>query len=255
MLGDIKMWGIKHQPEGPQGGRSLLLDCGSYALTFLSDVYKKGTRAIKCQAEGLQGGRSMVEMLGVLAIIGVLSVGAIAGYSSAMMKHKLNKQAEQLSWMLNILYQYKSQWVFPSQKFVYLIPYYKKLGLIPEEMIKDDTSYAYDAFNMKLSMETNDCAKECQSVVLQYYVRNEHVPFEVCQNVFSTAVTFREQLHHFLLFSLGEKGAKHVYYGDKYCAKSVSCLKDIDLDKIYEVCQTLNNGKEFEPIFSFLIDD
>ena len=31
-------------------------------------------------------GRSMVEMLGVLAIIGVLSVGAIAGYSKAMMK-------------------------------------------------------------------------------------------------------------------------------------------------------------------------
>ena len=29
-------------------------------------------------------GRSMVEMLGVLAIIGVLSVGAIAGYSKAM---------------------------------------------------------------------------------------------------------------------------------------------------------------------------
>ena len=38
-------------------------------------------------------GRSMVEMLGVLAIIGILSVGAIAGYSKAMMKYKLNKQA------------------------------------------------------------------------------------------------------------------------------------------------------------------
>lgn len=34
----------------------------------------------------------MVEMLGVLAIIGVLSVGAIAGYSKAMFKHKLNRQ-------------------------------------------------------------------------------------------------------------------------------------------------------------------
>ena len=38
-----------------------------------------------------QSGRSMVEMLGVLAIIGVLSVGAISGYSKAMMKYKLNK--------------------------------------------------------------------------------------------------------------------------------------------------------------------
>ena len=38
-----------------------------------------------------QHGRSMVEMLGVLAIIGVLSIGGIAGYSRAMEKHKLSK--------------------------------------------------------------------------------------------------------------------------------------------------------------------
>ena len=38
-----------------------------------------------------QSGRSMVEMLGVLAIIGVLSVGGIAGYSKAMAKFKLSK--------------------------------------------------------------------------------------------------------------------------------------------------------------------
>jgi len=37
-----------------------------------------------------QIGRSMIEMLGVLAIIGVLSVGGLAGYSKAMNKAKLN---------------------------------------------------------------------------------------------------------------------------------------------------------------------
>ena len=35
-----------------------------------------------------ESGRSMVEMLGVLAIIGVLSVGGIAGYTTAMNKHR-----------------------------------------------------------------------------------------------------------------------------------------------------------------------
>ena len=48
---------------------------------------------VKPDNDGFCTGRSMVEMLGVLAIIGVLSVGAIAGYSKAMMKYKLNKQA------------------------------------------------------------------------------------------------------------------------------------------------------------------
>ena len=44
-----------------------------------------------------QLGRSMVEMLGVLAIIGVLSVGGIAGYAKAMQKYKLNKVEDQVS--------------------------------------------------------------------------------------------------------------------------------------------------------------
>lgn len=38
-----------------------------------------------------QSGRSMVEMLGVLAIIGVLSAGALAGFNKAMFKHKMNQ--------------------------------------------------------------------------------------------------------------------------------------------------------------------
>ena len=48
--------------------------------------------------ENTQSGRSMVEMLGVLAIIGVLSVGGIAGYSKAMYKHKMSKTMDILSY-------------------------------------------------------------------------------------------------------------------------------------------------------------
>lgn len=42
-----------------------------------------------------ESGRSMVEMLGVLAIIGVLSAGALKGYSEAMFKYKMNKTIEE----------------------------------------------------------------------------------------------------------------------------------------------------------------
>ena len=38
-----------------------------------------------------ESGRSMVEMLGVLAIIGVLSVGGIAGYTMAMRSYQANE--------------------------------------------------------------------------------------------------------------------------------------------------------------------
>jgi len=38
----------------------------------------------------LQKGRSMIEMLGVLAIIGVLSIGGLAGYTMAMNRWRAN---------------------------------------------------------------------------------------------------------------------------------------------------------------------
>jgi len=47
-----------------------------------------------------ESGRSMIEMLGVLAIIGVLSVGGIQGYSMAMSKFKVSKTTDQIQTMV-----------------------------------------------------------------------------------------------------------------------------------------------------------
>lgn len=57
-----------------------------------------------------QDGRSMIEMLGVLAIIAVLSTGGIAGYSRAMQMFKHNKWIRQIDELIfNIKDTYKSQ--------------------------------------------------------------------------------------------------------------------------------------------------
>ena len=48
-----------------------------------------------------QSGRSMIEMLGVLAIIGVLSAAGLYGYQKAMMKHKANKTINQMATIIN----------------------------------------------------------------------------------------------------------------------------------------------------------
>ena len=42
-------------------------------------------------------GRSMIEMLGVLAIIGVLSIGGLAGYTMAMNRHRANQILDYVS--------------------------------------------------------------------------------------------------------------------------------------------------------------
>ncbi len=53
--------------------------------------------AALAMTKSVQSGRSMIEMFGVLAIIGVLSVGGIAGYSKAMQKYRINKTIEQIT--------------------------------------------------------------------------------------------------------------------------------------------------------------
>ena len=55
-------------------------------------------------------GRSMVEMLGVLAVIGVLSVGGIMGYKFAMDKYQANQTVNDINLRaLDILIQQSEQ--------------------------------------------------------------------------------------------------------------------------------------------------
>lgn len=92
-------------------------------------------------------GRSMIEMLGVLAIVGVLSVGGIAGYSKAMNKFKTNKVIDQINMIsTNIKTMYSSQRTYAGLNNKNAV----KLGLIPSEMYNGtqaSTSSITNAFN------------------------------------------------------------------------------------------------------------
>ena len=77
-------------------------------------------------------GRSMIEMLGVLAIVGVLSVGGIAGYSKAMNKFKTNKLIEQINMIsTNVRTLYASQKDYSGLYNGTAI----KTGVLPNEMV------------------------------------------------------------------------------------------------------------------------
>ncbi len=81
-----------------------------------------------------QHGRSMVEMLGVLAIIGVLSVGGIAGYSKAMTKFKVSKSMDQISMLVaNIRTLYSGQLDYEGLTTQVAA----QLGAVPSEMVKN----------------------------------------------------------------------------------------------------------------------
>ena len=84
-----------------------------------------------------ESGRSMIEMLGVLAIIGVLSVGGIAGYSKAMNKFKTNKVADNVSMLVaNIKTLYAQQNTYNGLENKTAI----SMGVVPDELGTNATS-------------------------------------------------------------------------------------------------------------------
>ncbi|MGN1063516.1 MAG: Tfp pilus assembly protein FimT/FimU [Alphaproteobacteria bacterium] len=60
------------------------------------DLQGQGTDRRDILTVSRERGRSMVEIIGVLAVIGVLSIGGVAGYSYAMDKHRANKTLNEI---------------------------------------------------------------------------------------------------------------------------------------------------------------
>ena len=101
-----------------------------------------------------ESGRSMVEMLGVLAIVGVLSVGGIAGYSQAMSKFKVTKALDQVQTIItNIRTLYASQRVYSE----FTAKEAQAMGILTEESI--DGSDGLNPFGGKIYFGVADSGR------------------------------------------------------------------------------------------------
>ena len=210
-----------------------------------SECDRRGNNALsKPDNDSVCAGRSMVEMLGVLAIIGVLSVGAIAGYSKAMMKYKLNKQAEQISWLLNAMYRYKDL-LENDKPFASFIPILKKLGEIPQEMIKDNSDDIYDAFGIKYQIYANSCSSTCDNISLKIIMNNDYKNFDICNNILETSKTFAAQLNYINIWQTKNDNTNAAFYimGNTRCSKNNQCLKSLIKNDIYDICQLCTDKK------------
>ena len=210
----------------------------------------------KLKCDCLCTGRSMVEMLGVLAIVGVLSVGAIAGYSKAMTKYKLNKQSEQISWLLNALYRYKTFFGKEPERLNF-VPYLIKLGEIPQEMIKDKSGALYDSFGMRYLMETDGCTPVCHAANLYINVMDNYKDFDICNNIFETSKAFTSQLEYIIFWQTKNDNSNDGLYifGDKSCCNSCKCLRTLTKNDIYEICQLCADKKGCSFNIQYLIKD
>ena len=201
----------------------------------------------------LSAGRSMVEMLGVLAIIGVLSVGAISGYSKAMSKYKLNKQTEQLNTVINAIARHVESF-YNLTVTTNITPYLIKLGEIPTEMIKESTtSTIYDVFGTSIQIfhqPQNTTSNTIPNVTSMFY----SIPLntisqnslDICLSVLNIAKEHQEDLYYIYLSSgYGSDDSRMSnWYGNNYCTSGLTCLKDMDIENMTETCLEHQGNKK-----------
>ena len=128
-----------------------------------------------------ENGRSMVEMLGVLAIIGVLSAGGLAGYSKAMFKHKLNSTMEQITMVVtNIRTMYGSQGNYDGLSNANAV----SLGAIPTIMGTGATLTSPFKGGVYIQMATTSgstiLADNTSSHATAFLVTYQNLPKEAC---------------------------------------------------------------------------
>ena len=221
---------------------SKLADGEADTTEFWSDLYTKRYTSDKIPSRcplDASTGRSMVEMLGVLAIIGVLSVGAIAGYSKAMMKYKLNKQAEQLNTIINASLRYYNDLKLkkPDSNQYDLAPILEKLGEIPQEMkhYQGSNLYLRDVFGHTISVyyHSSDYLG-----IIEYIDKSSH-SVEACRNTIITAKENQSSIYSIFFrndYSDNKEWSNNIY-GDKECFNSRTCLKDMTMQQIDDACK------------------
>ena len=207
-------------------GRSFFRKMVQIRSNFATTCTIRGTRGAKLQENATFSGRSMVEMLGVLAIIGVLSVGALSGYSKAMMKYKLNKWVEQITSLINIGFRYAGKW----SDSAYSVPnnltsYYIKLNEIPETMIhSNDPNRIYDIFGNTIQINSSSFQSKTNAGCISSTV-SSYAP-ELCRQIITIAKEYADNLYNLEILT---NNVSAYYWGPTDCNNSVTCIKDLDM--------------------------
>ena len=206
-------------------------------------------------------GRSMIEMLGVLAIIGVLSVGGIAGYSKAMEKFKINKATEEYNYMVYGLIEHLDDLrrIKLTNDWIPLADYVSDLNLVPESWEKVQfpaltsglaLSGFRDTYNnyvfLLLHPDGNIVQIETrvggQSSTDDGQI-SESFSKEFCINWFSNVA---QPLSSVLKSaSLGKKSATLEFFGAAYCPAGSKCLKDLAVSDISQLCASCDKKNEW----------
>ena len=197
------------------------MKCSADTKLFFDDVYTNSTQTKKTQIETAQCGKSMIEMLGVLAIVGVLSVGGIAGYSKAMETINSNKRKTQFNQIFYQLEMMKNDIIRSTTAFnpaaiwnaTNDIPdglYYSKDGLLAT---KPGYVNATKAYYYGISVGNGGGSME-----MDFYLDKRTYDKKICTDFIEVAQRYKNIIHPTYClqvrdYSNGEGGYKEDYRG------------------------------------------
>jgi len=196
---------------------------------------------IKMKAKIGQLGRSMVEMLGVLAIVGVLSVGGIAGYQKAVFKHRLNVFAQGVNFLImNALDLIPKLDKNPDTE-TYYSKIFQQLGLIPDGFSYLDETYILDNMGNKLLIYYSN-----SKWGFKFSFTPSSNGTDICRNIISIIKEYHDNLwlvvYHFYNADT-KKMTEGNFYGDLYCNdKDKKCISSVNLLNQDNLCN-LDNQK------------
>ena len=198
-------------------------------------------------------GRSMIEMLGVLAIIGVLSVGGIAGYSKAMMKYKINKTVEGYSMLVFGILEHiddlrKSTVDNTNIDAETLLA----INAVPQSWVKQNGDLnIVDSYNNQTKVWLHE-----RKVTIDIYLSapatnsegqtvTENTSVTLCRELFTNLFL---PLHAEALYTSVYTGSKgnYAFYGDKYCKDGQKrCMSNATPVQINEACNYCGKTGDF----------
>lgn len=196
-------------------------------------------------------GRSMIEMLGVLAIVGVLSVGGIAGYSKAMKKHKYNQLSAEFTTFIQELYPYKRDFaqekerLSPSAHF-YIASYLKSMGILPDKWSIVGTGIR-DSMGNRFTPFIRNTSGDLSYGTLSFdYVLTSDDRDALCVFLFSNTILNLSEIIISTAVWLDKASlSSGAWYGDAYCQKSSRrCIRDMTMSDVLEMCGHCKGDEE-----------
>ena len=195
----------------------------------------------------VSAGRSMIEMLGVLAIVGVLSVGGIAGYSKAMEKWKVNQLiSEYTHFMFGAIEHLDDIRKVPNGSGYADIM--QSLNIIPTSWTYDNASNVHDRLNNRIQLWRGGSDLVFEIYLLEEYEEKDSYSLaeprvQLCRELF---LNFVQPLSEFVDYSYVWRGNAQtlnpLWYGNNYCGAGKKCLKNVTLAEINAACHTCGDS-------------